>query len=150
MAEKAGTKMAELSKRTSVDEPSAANRMRNLDKGFFGEEDEDDPDEGVSQVKREGAGLLDNEPDRAETDFYNGDKYVGDVASGKRHGHGVYYYDRCSTAAAAALTTHHSPLTTSLAPLTAATSTRAIGTWVSRRATASMYTRMAIGMSASG
>ena len=114
MAEKAGTKMAEtaerLSKKTSVDEPSAANRMRNLDKGFFGEEDEEDPDEGVSQVKREGAGLLDNEPDRAETDFYNGDKYVGDVASGKRHGHGVYYYDRCSTAVAA-LTTHHSPLT---------------------------------------
>ena len=147
MAEKAGTKMAEtLSKKTSVDEPSAANRMRNLDKGFFGEEDEEDPDEGVSQVKREGAGLLDNEPDRAETDFYNGDKYVGDVAGGKRHGHGVYYYDRCSTAAA--LTTHS--LTTSLAPLTAATSTRAIGTWVSRRATASMCTRMAIGMSASG
>ena len=97
MAEKAGTKMAELSKRTSVDEPSAANRMRNLDKGFFGEEDEEDPDEGVSQMKREGAVLLDNEPDRAETDFYNGDKYVGDVASGKRHGHGVYYYDRCSS-----------------------------------------------------
>ena len=148
MAEKAGTKMAELSKRTSVDEPSAANRMRNLDKGFFGEEDEEDPDEGVSQVKREGAGLLDNEPDRAETDFYNGDKYVGDVASGKRHGHGVYYYDRCSTALTT-LTTH-SLTTHSLAPLTAATSTRAIGTWVSRRATASMYTRMAIGMSASG
>ena len=38
-------------------------------------------------------GLLDDEPERAETDFYNGDKYVGDVQSAKRHGHGVYYYD---------------------------------------------------------
>ena len=44
-------------------------------------------------ARKEGTGLLDEEPDRAETDFYNGDKYVGDVTNSKRHGHGVYYYD---------------------------------------------------------
>ena len=71
------------------DAPDAASKMGNVDRLFFGEEDDDD--EPIA--KREGTGLLDDEPDRAETDFYNGDKYVGDVTNGKRHGHGVYYYD---------------------------------------------------------
>lgn len=81
-----------FSKRNNADKPEKASQMGHLDKGFFG--DDEDEDEGsLISGKREGAGLLDSEPDRAETDFYNGDKYVGDVANGKRHGHGVYYYD---------------------------------------------------------
>ena len=76
---------------SNVDEPEKAGKMRNLDKDFFGEEDEEDDDR--PKAAREGTGLLDDEPERAETDFYNGDKYVGDVQNGKRHGHGVYYYD---------------------------------------------------------
>ena len=65
--------------------------MGHLDAAFFGEDE--DEDDSLTGRRKEGAGLLDSEPDRAETDFYNGDKYVGDVTSGKRHGHGVYYYD---------------------------------------------------------
>ena len=74
-------------RRSSVEEPEKANQMKHLDKAFFDEEDEE-----YSRVK-EGTGLLHEEAEQAETDFHNGDKYVGDVANGKRHGHGVYYYD---------------------------------------------------------
>ena len=68
--------------------------MKNLDLDFFGQEDEEDDAtrSGGGLSKREGMGLLDDEPERAETDFYNGDKYVGDVQNGKRHGHGKYEY----------------------------------------------------------
>ena len=77
-----------FSRRSSIDAPAKADKMGNLDSTFFGEDEDDEP-----LGRREGTGLLDDEPDRAETDFYNGDKYVGDVQNGKRHGHGVYYYD---------------------------------------------------------
>ena len=80
------------------DAPDSAAKMGHVDRLFFGNDDDDDD---VPAGKREGAGLLDDEPDRAETDFYNGDKYVGDVANGKRHGHGVYYYDSGDKCAAA-------------------------------------------------
>ena len=100
-------------RRSSVsDAPPAAERMQNLDALFFNDddkptffEDEDDADatkgDGrTAAVRKEGArigqtskGLLDDEPERAETDFYNGDKFVGDVVNSRRHGHGVYYYD---------------------------------------------------------
>ena len=73
------------------DAPESAHAMGHLDRSFFGEEGEEE--DSMPAAKREGVGLLDDEPDRAETDFYNGDKYVGDVHNGKRHGHGVYYYD---------------------------------------------------------
>ena len=49
------------------DAPDAAIKMGNIDKGFFGEDDDDDD---VPISKREKGGLLDDEPDRAETDFY--------------------------------------------------------------------------------
>ena len=84
-------KVSSMFRRSSIDAPEKPSNMRHLDKAFFGEEEEED--EALTSGKREGTGLLDEEPDRAETDFYNGDKYVGDVATGKRHGHGVYYYD---------------------------------------------------------
>lgn len=61
--------------------------MSHLDQHFLGESDEE------QMGPKEGEGLLHSEPERAETDFFNGDKYVGDVFEGKRHGHGVYYYD---------------------------------------------------------
>jgi hypothetical protein len=103
-----------LSRRRSFvsDAPPSAERMQNLDALFFNDddkpaffEDEDDADatkgDGrTAAVRKEGArigqtskGLLDDEPERAETDFYNGDKFVGDVVNSRRHGHGVYYYD---------------------------------------------------------
>lgn len=101
-----------LSRRRSSlsDAPPAAERMQNLDAlffndddkpAFFEEEDEDGERTGdgrTAAARKAGAGqsskgLLDDEPERAETDFYNGDKFVGDVANAKRHGHGVYYYD---------------------------------------------------------
>ena len=92
MSLKEGVKGLFSGRRNSLNqEPEAPSKMRNLDKVFFGEE-EDEDDEG-SLISREKGGLLSSEPDRAETDFYNGDKYVGDVSGGKRHGHGVYYYD---------------------------------------------------------
>ena len=82
--------------------PEKAPAMRNIDRGFFGE-DEEEEDLEVSlrggkagrkaREKREGGGLLDDDPDRAETDFFNGDKCVGDMTAGKRNGHGCYYYD---------------------------------------------------------
>ena len=93
------------------DAPPAAERMQNLDALFFNDDDkpaffEDEDDDGATKAgrtaagRKEGArtgqsskGLLEDEPERAETDFYNGDKFVGDVANSKRHGHGVYYYD---------------------------------------------------------
>eukprot|EP00965_Chrysotila_dentata_P081870 2702203-Pleurochrysis_carterae.AAC.1 len=83
--------------------PEAAARMTHVDKAFFGEDEDEEDDEECSRVTRiEGSALLSSEPERAETDFFNGDKYVGDVHSGKRHGHGVYYYDsgdKCVTRA---------------------------------------------------
>ena len=72
------------------DAPDEASKMGNVDRLFFGEDDDDD---GEPIARKEGAGLLADEAERAETDFYNGDKYVGDVSNAKRHGHGVYYYD---------------------------------------------------------
>ena len=40
--------------------------------------------------RKEATGLLDDEPERAETDFYNGDKYVGHFKNGRMHGYGTY------------------------------------------------------------
>ena len=75
-------------RKSLTDAPEVASKMGNIDKAFFDQEEDEDDLGG-----KEGAGLLDEEPSRSETDFYNGDKYVGDVSGGKRHGHGVYYYD---------------------------------------------------------
>ena len=62
-------------------------RMGHIDRSFFGENGSGDGDE-EELPRRTQEGLLDSEPDRAETDFFNGDKYVGDTADGKRHGQG--------------------------------------------------------------
>ena len=90
-------------RRASTDAPPVAERMKNIDALFFNDDDkppffEDEGEEATigkarTPLRKEGVGLLDDEPERAETDFYNGDKFVGDVANSKRHGHGVYYYD---------------------------------------------------------
>eukprot|EP00316_Scyphosphaera_apsteinii_P024956 CAMPEP_0119323652 /NCGR_PEP_ID=MMETSP1333-20130426/61215_1 /TAXON_ID=418940 /ORGANISM="Scyphosphaera apsteinii, Strain RCC1455" /LENGTH=141 /DNA_ID=CAMNT_0007331155 /DNA_START=43 /DNA_END=465 /DNA_ORIENTATION=+ len=76
-------------RRSSIDKPDAAGRMAHLDHAFLGQSEKDDD----ATYMKEGMGLLDDEPERTETDFFNGDKYVGDVCDGKRNGHGVYYYD---------------------------------------------------------
>ena len=78
-------------RKSAAEKPEMASKMGHMDKTFFG--DDGDEEEMLGAKFREGTGLLDEEPDRAETDFYNGDKYVGDTTGAKRHGHGVYYYD---------------------------------------------------------
>ena len=65
-------------KSSASDAPLPSSKMKNLDLGFFGQEDDEDEDDAAGGSrgglgKREGTGLLDDEPDRAETDFYNGD-----------------------------------------------------------------------------
>jgi hypothetical protein len=65
-------------KSSASDAPLPSSKMKNLDLGFFGQEDDEDEDDAAGSSrgglgKREGTGLLDDEPDRAETDFYNGD-----------------------------------------------------------------------------
>ena len=95
LKQRASSKLDDLKekmRRSSVSEKlESVARMGHIDRSFFGENSGDGDEEELPRRTQEG--LLDSEPDRAETDFFNGDKYVGDTADGKRHGHGVYYYD---------------------------------------------------------
>ena len=79
--------LKEKMRRSSVSEKlESVARMGHIDRSFFGENGSGDGDEEeMSATRRTQEGLRDSDPDRAETDFFNGDKYVGDTADGKRH-----------------------------------------------------------------
>eukprot|EP00966_Prymnesium_polylepis_P257341 5944776-Prymnesium_polylepis.1 len=86
--------------------------------------------------------------------LHPGGRYVGDVTNGKRHGHGVYYYDSGDKYAPHGRPyphphlhphLHPHPPHTSVGHRVVAAGTPAIGTWASKRATASMSMPMATG-----
>ena len=68
--------LKEKMRRSSVSEKlESVARMGHIDRSFFGENGSGDGDEEeLSAPRRTQEGLLDSEPDRAETDFFNGDK----------------------------------------------------------------------------
>lgn len=80
-------------KKTILDAAATAAKMKNLDTSFFGEaEEEEDAVLVVSTGAGKQAGAdvhVGGDKTRGtEADFSNGDRYIGDLKEGKRHGHG--------------------------------------------------------------